>query len=242
MKIHANFKLFAATHFDGSKYITSPSYGVNRFMLDRIGNEKARATTIVEYQPNSKFPRHTHIGGEEFLVLKGTFKDEHGSFGPLTYVRNPIDSQHAPWVDDDGCTIFVKLLQMADTRDLDEPLYVDILAKEKNQSTISTAYGKRLPLYANKITGETVEMCWMNPNQSLDVGVGGEELLVVDGTVKHEDSVYQKWAWLRFPDHEQPRDAVLAGPDGAQVFRKTNHLTEKALKLEKIQITEEEDA
>ena len=40
-------------------------------MLDRIGTEKARATTIVEFQPNSKFPEHEHVGGEEFLVLKG---------------------------------------------------------------------------------------------------------------------------------------------------------------------------
>jgi hypothetical protein len=53
MKINANFQRFAACHFDAVKYIPSPSYGVNRFMLDRIGNEKARATTIVQYQPNS---------------------------------------------------------------------------------------------------------------------------------------------------------------------------------------------
>ena len=53
MKIHANFRLFAATNFDATKYIASPAYGVNRFLLDRIGNEKARATTIVEYKANS---------------------------------------------------------------------------------------------------------------------------------------------------------------------------------------------
>ena len=56
MKINANFRAFAAVKFDASKYIESPAYGVNRFMLDRIGDEKARATTIVEYKPNSKFP------------------------------------------------------------------------------------------------------------------------------------------------------------------------------------------
>lgn len=70
MKIHANFKVFAGVHFEPSKYIPSPAYGVNRFMLDRIGSEKARATTIVKYNPNSKFPEHEHIGGEEFLVLE----------------------------------------------------------------------------------------------------------------------------------------------------------------------------
>ena len=55
MKINFNLRLFAATNFDAAQYVASPAYGVNRFMLDRTGNEKARATTIVEYQANSMF-------------------------------------------------------------------------------------------------------------------------------------------------------------------------------------------
>jgi hypothetical protein len=51
MKINANFRAFAGVNVDATKYIPSPFYGVNRFMLDRIGSEKAQATTIVEYQP-----------------------------------------------------------------------------------------------------------------------------------------------------------------------------------------------
>ena len=83
MKINANFRAFAATNFDPAKYIASPAYGVNRFMLDRVGNEKARATTIVAYEPNSKFPEHTHIGGEEFLVLEGTSLYQRKSPAPI---------------------------------------------------------------------------------------------------------------------------------------------------------------
>jgi quercetin dioxygenase-like cupin family protein len=128
MKINANFKSFAALNFDASKYISSPSYGVNRFMLDRIGNEQARATTIVEYQPCSSFPEHEHIGGEEFIVLKGTFKDQFGEFPAGTYVRNPIGSKHNPWVDDDGCVIMVKLLQMAETGEGTTPIHVNFEA------------------------------------------------------------------------------------------------------------------
>ena len=90
MKINSNFKAFAGMNFDASKYIPSPSYGVNRFMLDRIGSEKARATTIVQYQPNSKFPEHTHIGGEEFLVIEGTFKDQFGEFPVLRRVGGVV--------------------------------------------------------------------------------------------------------------------------------------------------------
>jgi hypothetical protein len=65
MKINADFRLFAATNFDASKYIASPAYGVNRFMLDRIGDEKARATTIVEYQPNSYVLNNGQLSCEE---------------------------------------------------------------------------------------------------------------------------------------------------------------------------------
>lgn len=244
MKINANFNLFAGVHFDANKYISSLSYGVDRFMLDRIGNEKARATTIVKYQPNSNFLSHTHIGGEEFLVLEGTFKDQFGEFKKGTYVRNPIGSEHAPWVDDDGCTILVKLLQMADTKDLSEPLYV-IIDEEK---ATTTDYGKLMNLYFNEQTGERVQMCWVLANHVLPVDdvQDGEELFVVDGALQCGDETFESWGWLRFPAVSAtamcgvPRIHVKAGSEGAQVFRKTCHLTDKALGMEHIQITDEE--
>jgi ChrR Cupin-like domain len=114
MRIRSDFSNFTSVHFDPALFIPSPSNGGKRFLLDRIGDELARATSIVEYAPCSSFPSHSHAGGEEFLVLKGTFHDEHGSYPTGHYVRNPIGSHHAPFVKEDGCTIFVKLLQMAD--------------------------------------------------------------------------------------------------------------------------------
>lgn len=232
-----------------AKYIASPAYGVNRFMLDRIGNEKARATTIVEYKPNSKFPLHTHIGGEEFLVLTGCFKDQFGEFPAGTYVRNPIGSQHAPWVDDDGCTIMVKLLQMAETpAEGTAPLHVD-LAKAKTDLGQATEFGTMAELYRNAQTGEVVHMCWLNANQAFSVddklSTGGEELFILQGSLVlgSDNDVYKEWGWLRFPPGDEPlpqRRQLKAGPQGAQVYRKTGHLTEKALSMEKIQINEDE--
>jgi Anti-sigma factor len=49
----------------------SPTPGVDRIKLDRIGNEIARATSIVKYAANQSFPAHRHDGGEEILVLDG---------------------------------------------------------------------------------------------------------------------------------------------------------------------------
>jgi quercetin dioxygenase-like cupin family protein len=245
MKLNSNFSNFAAVHFDKTKYIASPSYGVNRFMLDRIGNEKARATTIVEYQPNSKFPLHEHIGGEEFLVLEGTFKDQFGEFGKGTYVRNPIGSKHEPWVDEDGCTIMVKLLQMAETGEGVEPLhiYYDNEA-ETNQEKEMREWGSELPMYHNAITGERVFMCWVDAEKEFPINEyckNGEELFVVDGSLIHGDGTneYKRWAWLRFPPATETTDqrkGFKAGSSGAQVYRKTGHLTQKAMEMEKIRI------
>jgi quercetin dioxygenase-like cupin family protein len=245
MKINANFNTFAGVRFDASNYIPSPSYGVNRFMLDRIGEEKARATTIVQYQPNSSFPEHEHIGGEEFLVLEGTFKDQFGEFPAGTYVRNPIGSKHAPWVDADGCTIWVKLLQMADTGGGTDPLHVDFSHKDKG---IATDYGSVLDMYNNVVTGERVQMCWIQPDTIFPADdfctKNGEELFVYDGSlIITGDEEFPKWGWLRFPAgrslDDKKRASLKAGSSGAQVYRKTGHLTEKAMSMEKMQIKED---
>lgn len=242
MKLNADFQAFAAAHFDAGKYVASPAYGVNRFLLDRIGDEKARATTIVQYQPNSKFPEHQHIGGEEFLVLKGTFHDQFGSFPAGTYVRNPVNSVHAPWVEDDGCTIFVKLLQMTEEKDA-KPLYVNWEQAKSSSEATTTAYGTQVQLYHNSQTGERVHMCWMEAGTELTVeSSGGEELFVISGSVLiAAQEQYHKWGWLRFPSSPS-RPAVTAGRQGAVVYRKTGHLTPHALSLEKIQIDPEDES
>lgn len=191
-----------------------------------------------------KFPEHTHIGGEEFLVLEGTFKDQFGAFAAGTYVRNPVDSSHAPWVDEDGCTIMVKLMQMADTGEGTDSLHVN-LETAKASSGKSTEYGTATQLYSNDQTGEVVEMCWMNAEALLTVDeplAGGEELFVVAGSLRLGDDTYGRWGWLRFPPlvKDTRRAGLKAGSDGAQVFRKTGHLTEKSLSMETIQFSEDE--
>ena len=111
MNINDDFSQRVVVLSEGEPWAASPLPGVARRMLDRIGDEVARATSIVRYAPNSFFSPHTHGGGEEFLVLNGIFSDEHGDYGPGTYVRNPPGSEHRP-SSAGGCTIFVKLRQM----------------------------------------------------------------------------------------------------------------------------------
>ena len=95
-------------------WIPSPMPGVERMLLDRIGEESARATSLVRYAPNSEFSEHRHSGGEEFLVLEGVFEDEHAKYPVGTYVRNPIGTAHTPRIGKEGALIFVKLQQFAE--------------------------------------------------------------------------------------------------------------------------------
>ena len=111
MDLNSDFSVRAAVHAARRDWAPSPIPGVDRRMLDRIGDEVARATSIVRYAPHSHFSPHTHGGGEEFLVLDGVFQDEHGDYPAGTYVGNPPTSSHTPG-SDPGCTIFVKLWQL----------------------------------------------------------------------------------------------------------------------------------
>ena len=67
MELNADFTQRVAVHAASLAWTQSPMRGVDRRMLDRVGGEVARATTIVRYSPGSRFSAHTHDGGEEFL-------------------------------------------------------------------------------------------------------------------------------------------------------------------------------
>jgi len=109
--LNADFEQRVVIATDQLPWVASPQAGVERRMLDRIGGEVARATSLVRYAADSSFPSHAHALGEEFLVLEGTFSDEQGDYPAGTYVRNPPGSRHAPRTAG-GCTILVKLRQM----------------------------------------------------------------------------------------------------------------------------------
>ena len=55
MKLNADFKARAVVHAAKQPWVSSPTPGVERRMLFRIGDEKARATSIVRYAPESRF-------------------------------------------------------------------------------------------------------------------------------------------------------------------------------------------
>jgi anti-sigma factor ChrR (cupin superfamily) len=191
--------------------------GVDRRMLDRIGEEVARATSIVRYAAGSRFSPRTHGGGEEFLVLDGVFQDEHGDYPAGSYVRNPPTSRHTPG-SAAGCTIFVKLWQF-------EPAD----RTEVRMNTAGIAYAaaagrsgvEQLPLFRD--AHEDVRLERWSPDAVVDLDVpGGAELLVLDGAFERDGERFEPLSWLRLP-----AGGVLqarAAANGCRLWIKTGHL------------------
>lgn len=49
---------------------------------------------LLRFAPGCHVPAHDHVDGEEFFVLEGELRDEHGTYGPHTWVRQPHASVH----------------------------------------------------------------------------------------------------------------------------------------------------
>jgi anti-sigma factor ChrR (cupin superfamily) len=215
MDINADFTARALVHADALDWTPSPMAGVDRRMLDRIGDEVARATSLVRYAPKSHFSAHTHGGGEEFVVLEGVFKDEHGDYPAGTYVRNPPTSSHTPG-SEAGCVIFVKLWQF----DPDDRVHVRVAMDDPTPVPIGSG-GAAAVLFEDG--RETVRMETWEPEARIARHLpGGGEFLVLDGGFTEGGETLRRLSWLRLPPGGQ--FDVVAGPDGAKVWSKTGHL------------------
>nr|WP_010131752.1 cupin domain-containing protein [Microbulbifer agarilyticus] len=199
-------------------WVASPMPGVERMMLDRIGDEVARATSLVRYAPNSAFSPHVHGGGEEFLVLEGVFSDEHRNYGKGSYVRNPIGTSHTPKIGEEGATIFVKLHQFdeADT----EQKVIDTTTQPWLPGLVSGL--QVMPLHEHGT--ERVALVKWAPNTQFNSHQhwGGEEIFVIEGTFYDEHGSYPAGSWLRSPHFS--RHTPFTKEDGALIYVKTGHL------------------
>ncbi len=217
MELNADFSRRAVVHAARLPWVPSPMPGVERRMLDRIGNEVARATSIVRYAPASHFSPHVHGGGEEFFVLEGVFQDEHGDYPAGSYVRNPPQSSHTPG-SDLGCVIFVKLWQF-------EPDDRTSVRIDTNTARFEAAHGRscveRLTLFRDSREDVRLER-WAPSSHVVLSSRGGIEVLVLEGEFVEGQESFTSQSWLRLPP-ASALDAQVAS-SGCKVWIKTGHL------------------
>lgn len=225
MNINAEFDKRVVVHSTEMPWVNSPMPGVSRRPLDRIGDEVARATSIVRYAPGSHFSSHIHSGGEEFIVLEGVFQDESGDFPSGSYVRNPPQSSHTPR-SDLGCVIFVKLWQF----EAADPTHVRLNARF--MQSISDRNGVAvISLYRDAGENVSIQHWCANTQVSVDASQG-VEVLVLEGSFIESGETLKRHSWLRLPVGSTLN--VKTGKDGARVWVKQHHLNRVDRELERI--------
>ena len=216
MLVNANFDERIVIDTLKNDWVSSPVPGVKRNMLDRLGAEDARATSIVRYAAGSAFTPHEHPLGEEFLVLSGIFSDEHGHYPAGSYVRNPPGSRHTAY-SDNGCELFVKVRQfdVADTK----RVVIDTKSATFRQGLVPGL--KVLPLH--EFGTEHAALVRWAPGTKFQPHThwGGEEIFVLEGVFSDEHGDYTSGTWLRSP-HMSVHNPYSV--PGCLIYVKVGHL------------------
>ena len=215
MLLNDDFTARAIVHAGATAWVPSPTKGVERRMLFRIGDEKARATSIVRYAPGSQFPAHGHPGGEEILVLDGVFQDESGDYPAGSYMRNPPGTHHTP-ASAPGCVIFVKLWQF---RKDDDRLVALRITDTPAASWPGVAASHKL--FDNGHEEVRIETWERDANVEI-ANPRGLELLVLDGSFTDGTELLEKHTWLRLPPGRHLK--ARTGARGARVWLKAGAL------------------
>jgi quercetin dioxygenase-like cupin family protein len=219
--LRSDFTRVAWVDTEALAWTPSPIGGVDRKMLDRLGEEVARATSLVRYAPASRFSPHVHTGGEEFLVLDGVFEDEHGAYPAGSYLRNPPGSSHRP-SSGPGCVIFVKLWQF----EPDDLQPVCLLPDDVALRWRSEAGGREIaPLHLGDHEQVALERWAPGSAFEQELAAGGELLLLAGAMTVEIDGAQVEigpHTWLRLPPGATLRGQAALG--GATLWRKSGHL------------------
>jgi len=169
----------------------SPLAGVERVLLDRVGDEVAVATSLVRYARGASFDPHKHALGEEFIVLEGVFSDEHADYPAGSYIRNPPGTGHTPH-SDPGCVIFVKL------RQFDETDLTPVVAQMPLQTDVAESRQHELYQYND----EQVSYVEVPAGQRFAFAASYyvRELLIISGELDWQQEETRRlgpWSWIR---------------------------------------------
>lgn len=218
MLINADFTRSVFIPATTQQWTPSPQAGVERIMLDRIGAEQAQASSIVRYAAGAGYPEHGHPGGEEILVLSGTFSEGGQHHHAGSYLRNPPHSRHLPF-SADGCIIFVKLGHMATA----ETAHLRINTQHPT-TWHSHDYYRVCPLYADAREDSRL-LCLPAGSQIPHRAGSQQEVLVLDGTLILHGTFYPPHSWLRLAAGDT--QTISCGAAGATVYLKTTSMAQQ---------------
>lgn len=192
--------------------------GVSQRLLESVGTDRLRATSIVRYAANSPMPTLAHETGDEIIVLEGEFSDEGGIYTGGTYIKNIKLAKQTAYTKN-GCVLFVKQghLQADDA----EHVVVDVSHRPWRQGLVAGL--SVMPLSDYK--GEHSALVRWQPGTvfSAHRHWGGEEIYVLDGVFEDEFGRYPKGTWLRNPHMSQHSPFSR---EGCTIFVKVGHLPE----------------
>lgn len=217
MLVNAEFSRLAIVTPDQYRWAPSPQAGVERVMLDRVGDERARATSIVRYAPGSRFPRHSHPGGEEILVLSGTLSDASGDYPAGWYLRNPPGSSHQP-SSTKGALILVKLWQMSPTD------RATVRIDTRAPASWRGAEGRQVCELFESETEHVRLVRIAGGDPLFPDGLTGAELLVLEGELVFGGRHYGQGSWLRLPNGNGLQGHASSA--GVTVYLKTGHVAD----------------
>ncbi len=199
------------------RWLPAGADGVERMVLDPIGEAAGRSTGFMRLAAGARIGEHEQAAGAEILVLAGMLADERGQHRAGTYLRNEPGRRHAQH-SPSGCTLFVKLRQFP-AGDLASHL-VDTRRMRWSRGRIDQA--SVLPLHT--FGAERTRLIHWR------AGIGGApvqyphgaEMLVLDGEFADEHGHYRPGTWMRLPGGcwHRPR----AGRRGVLAWVKTGHL------------------
>lgn len=195
--------------------------GLEHKPLDRTGPKgSGRITTILRMAPGTELPPHEHLGGEELLILEGSYGDELGVYGKGTYVFYPDGSRHTPH-SKEGCVMFLKLGQHP--------------GRDRHRVVVDTT---KLDWLSEGHAGRAVKKLNTGPGYPeienirftrLDKGIriplhghpGGNEMFVLEGSIEDEYGRFDVGDWIRQP--AASRHAPWTD-DGCVLFVRDGHI------------------
>ena len=218
--LRADISRLEIVHTDAMHWSPSPSPSVWRKRLERSGPAEAgRVTSVVRYDPGSRFHAHPHPDGEEIFVIDGVFEDERGAHPAGSFLLAAEGFEHAPG-SGPGCTLFVKLRQYGgsdrETRALDSAA----MAWHPHPAHAGVALK---PLYRSDAHPEEIRLVRLDPGVSLGPVEmpGGEEIFVLSGSFTDEHGAYRPGSWVRFPPGSRHSPRTV---DGCVFYVKKGHL------------------